>query len=62
MTAPRVVHTGRAATYWEVAPGLYQATRSPSVRPAMNGAGYRNLATLCRLKGDTPPTTQDTTP
>lgn len=50
---PRIVHQGRR-TYWEVGPHLYQATENPETPPAL-GSGYRSLATLCRLKGDTPP-------
>ena len=51
---PRLAHVARRA-YWEVSPGLYQVTESEAVRPAMNGAGYRNLAALCGLKGDRAP-------
>lgn len=52
---PRLAYVARRA-YWEVSPGVYQVTESEAVRPAMNGAGYRDLAALCRLKGDpTPP-------
>lgn len=51
---PRVAHQGRR-TYWEIAAGLYQTTVSVDVLPNMNGAGYPDLAALCRLKGDTPP-------
>ena len=54
---PRLAYipAGGARAYWEVAPGLYQVTESEAVRPAMNGAGYRNLAALCGLKGDRAP-------
>lgn len=53
MTFPRIVHRARR-TYWEVAPGVFQATESPDLQPQGAG-GYASLAALCALKGDPEP-------
>lgn len=53
-TFPRLVHEARRA-YWETSPGVYQASMTPDAPPKGTG-GYHNLAALCRLKGDAPPT------
>lgn len=36
---------------WAVGPCLFQATSGPDVRPDANGAGYRDLGALLKLKG-----------
>lgn len=49
----RIVYQGRRC-YWEVTPGVYQATLSPD-HPPRGTSGYASLEALCKLKGDRAP-------
>lgn len=47
---PRIVYEARRV-YWEVSPGVFQATSGVNTPPRGTG-GYAVLASLCALKGD----------
>lgn len=50
---PRIVHRARSI-YWEVKPGVFQATGSEN-EPPHGTSGYVSLAALTGLKGDPAP-------
>ena len=49
MTYPQQIAKTDRATYWEVEPGIYQATKGAA---PTNTAGYRSLLAIMQQKGE----------
>lgn len=58
MTYPRHIKTTSRASYWEVSPDVFNAfpkhATADEVAAKSNGAGYKYVESIMKLKGDDP--------